>query len=179
MAEEQKTEHNLDELALETLAPLPGARKNRKRLGRGESSGLGKTAGKGNKGQLARSGGKVPAWFEGGQMPLYRRVRKVGFRSRKIRDGLNQFQIVNVSELEKFQSGDVVDSVALASIGLGPRANKLAGIKILGEGELTKKLTVKVQAVSDSARKKIESAGGAVELVNSPVKASSSEAQEG
>ncbi|MCB0351968.1 MAG: 50S ribosomal protein L15 [Bdellovibrionales bacterium] len=153
-------------MTLESLAPLPGSRKTGKRLGRGESSGLGKTSGKGNKGQLARSGGKVPAWFEGGQMPLYRRIRKVGFRSRKIRDGINQYQIVNVAELEKFESGTVVDEVTLASIGLGPRAHKLAGTKILGNGELTKKLTVKVQAISQAAQAKIEKAGGTVEIVS-------------
>ena len=153
-------------LTLETLSPGAGARKVGKRKGRGNASGNGRTAGRGEKGQMARSGGGVRAGFEGGQMPLYRRLPKIGFRSRKMRLGLNQFCIINLSEIEsKFQDGQVVDKQSLAEIGCRQGYHQKAGIKILGTGDITKKLTFKVEAVTKSAKEKIEKAGGSVELV--------------
>jgi large subunit ribosomal protein L15 len=148
---------------LSRLSPSKGSRKASKRLGRGEGSGLGKTSGKGHKGQKARAGGKVREGFEGGQMPLYRRVPKFGFRSRKEILGLNQYNIVGLDVLERFETGSVVDSAALRLIGYGDKARLKAGIKILANGSLTKKLTVRVEAVTASARAAIEAAGGTVE----------------
>ena len=150
---------------LENLAPNKGSRGDRKRRGRGNASGLGRTSGKGEKGQKARAGGGTRPGFEGGQMPLYRRLPKSGFRSRKEMLGLNQYNIVNIAALDKFDNETVVDLDALKSIGYGVKARKRAGIKILGRGELSKKLTVKVHAVSAGARKAIEDAGGSVELI--------------
>ena len=150
-------------LELHTLAPSKGARSNRKRLGRGEGSGVGKTCGKGNKGQKARAGASIPAWFEGGQMPLYRRIAKIGFQSHKRQQGINQYRIVDVTVLNAFDDGAVVDAEALKGVGKGPRANRLAGIKIVGNGQVTKKLTVKVQAATAGAKKAIEAAGGIFE----------------
>ncbi len=152
-------------MELSKLAPNKGAKRKKKRLGRGESSGLGKTSGRGGKGQTARSGSGIPARFEGGQMPLYRRVPKAGFKSRKQNLGLNDFNIVNLDTLDKFDNGATVDTDALLTKGLKLSAKKLAGVKVLGRGTLTKKLTVKVHAISDSAKTKIESLGGTVELV--------------
>lgn len=163
MANEQDN-IEVKELSLENLSPTEGSRHRRKRIGRGESSGWGKTAGRGNKGQLSRSGGKVPAYFEGGQMPLYRRVGKVGFRSPKQFMGLNRYAVVSLSLLDQFEDGTEVTTELLKSKGvkIGPKTQ--AGVKILANGELTKKLTVKVEAVTASARQKIEQAGGTVEL---------------
>lgn len=163
MANEQDN-IEVKELSLENLSPADGSRHRRKRIGRGESSGWGKTAGRGNKGQLSRSGGKVPAYFEGGQMPLYRRVGKVGFRSPKQFMGLNRYAVVSLSLLDQFEDGTEVTTELLKSKGvkIGPKTQ--AGVKILANGELTKKLTVKVEAVTASARQKIEQAGGTVEL---------------
>jgi large subunit ribosomal protein L15 len=152
-------------MELHDLKPNKKSRKWAVRLGRGNGSGLGKTCGKGHKGQKARSGGKVPAYFEGGQMPIYRRIPKVGFVSRKRVLGLNVFNTVSLSQLNQFEDGSVVDGEALKAVGLGTRSSKRAGIKILGSGELEKKLTVKVQAVTKSARKAIEEKGGTVEIV--------------
>ncbi len=152
-------------MELSNLGPNKGAKKKKKRLGRGESSGLGKTSGRGGKGQTARSGSGIPARFEGGQMPLYRRVPKLGFKSRKQNLGLNEFNIVNLDTLEKFDNGATVDGDSLFGKGLKISAKKKAGIKVLGRGTLTKKLTVKVHAISESAKTKIESLGGSVELV--------------
>lgn len=152
-------------MRLEQLSPARGSRTARKRLGRGNASGSGRTAGKGEKGQKARAGGGTRPGFEGGQMPLYRRIPKIGFRSRKQMLGLNQYNIVNLSVLERFEDGTTVDLDALKQAGYGVRAKKRAGIKLLGEGELSKKLTVQVHAVSRGAREAIEKAGGTVELL--------------
>jgi len=137
-----------------------GANRDRKRLGRGSSSGWGKTAGKGHKGQKARSGGKVYAGFEGGQMPLYRRLAKRGFSNYPFS---RVYEVINLALIEaKFSDGDTVASRTLCERGLLKKEN--ASVKILGNGELTKKLVFKVNAVSSSARNKIEKAGGSIEL---------------
>jgi large subunit ribosomal protein L15 len=164
----------MERLQLSQLSPGKGARKNRKRIGRGNGSGNGKTAGKGHKGQKARSGGGVRPGFEGGQMPLYRRLPKRGFVARKKVFGLNQYNLVNVSVLNQFDDGATVDIAALQEIGYGKKGRNKAGIKILGDGELTKKLNVKANAVSAAARKKIEDAGGSVELITRAAADSSS-----
>jgi large subunit ribosomal protein L15 len=144
---------------LSTLVNTPGARKSRKRLGRGRASGTGKTAGHGHKGQMARKGHKHKLGFEGGQMPLMRRLPKRGFT--------NPTRVVycpiNVSQLEKFEDGTEITVELLKQCGL--YSNKFDGVKILGCGDLTKKLVVKVNGVSASAKAKIEAAGGSVELV--------------
>lgn len=151
-------------MELSKLSVPKGARKRRKNLGRGEGSGHGKTCGKGGKGQTARSGGKIRAGFEGGQMPLYRRIPKLGFISREQTAGRNQYMTINLGVLERFESGATVDAVSLAAIGYAPRAKERAGIKVLGSGKLTKKLKVCVTAITESARSQIESCGGSVEL---------------
>ncbi|MCJ7602185.1 MAG: 50S ribosomal protein L15 [Desulfobulbaceae bacterium] len=144
-------------LSLSNLSPQKGSTKQRKRLGRGPGSGHGKTAGRGHKGFKARSGSGVKPGFEGGQMPLQRRLPKRGFNNifRK------EFAVVNVKDLDKLEAGAKVDRQALVAAGL-IRANDNF-VKILGEGELTKKFTVAVDKVSESARKKIENAGGTIE----------------
>ena len=147
-------------MRLHNLKPRPGAKHRRKRLGQGESSGHGKTSGRGGKGQTARSGSSIRIGFEGGQMPLIRRIPKRGFNNAR-------FAIVriavNVGDLNQFENGARVDETALRSVGL---ANGRAdGVKILGTGELTKKLTVIASAVSASAKAKIEAKGGTVEIV--------------
>ncbi len=144
---------------LSNLKPALGSTKTRKRIGRGAGSGLGKTSGKGHKGQKARSGGSIKAGFEGGQMPLQRRLPKRGFTSldKKV------FSLVNLRDLEQFEAGSVIDVEALALAGL---VNKiLDGVKILGDGDLTKALTVKAHKFSKSAQEKIEAAGGKVEVI--------------
>ena len=144
---------------LSNLSPAEGSKtSNNFRRGRGHGSGNGKTAGKGHKGQKARSGAPRPG-FEGGQMPLYRRIPKRGFKNR------NSLEIVaiNVSDLNRFRAGSTVDEAALKKAGLIKDA--CDGIKILGYGELTKKLSVKVNAYSASAKEKIEAAGGSAEVV--------------
>ena len=147
-------------LQLHTIKPNPGAKHRKKRLGNGESSGLGKTCGKGNKGQKARSGGTIRPGFEGGQMPLARRLPKVGFNN----IFATQYAIVNVADLEAaFNAGDVVDTEALKAKGLVKKT--LDGVKVLGNGELTKALTVKAAAYSASAKEKIEKAGGKAEVM--------------
>ena len=134
--------------------------KNRKRLGRGPGSGTGKTSGKGHKGQNARSGGGVRPGFEGGQLPLYRRLSKRGFNNYNFR---TVYATVNVSDLERFDEGTVVDIELLKSVRL---VNKeLDGLKVLGNGELTKKLTVKANKFSDTAKEKIENVGGTTEVI--------------
>jgi len=144
-------------LSLSNLSPQKGSTKQRKRLGRGPGSGHGKTAGRGHKGFKARSGSGVKPGFEGGQMPLQRRLPKRGFNNifRK------EFAVVNVKDLDKLEAGAKVDRQALVAAGF-IRANDNF-VKILGEGELTKKFTVAVDKVSESARKKIENAGGTIE----------------
>ena len=135
--------------------------KNRKRIGRGPGSGTGKTSGKGHKGQNARSGGGVRPGFEGGQLPLYRRLSKRGFNNYNFR---TVYATVNVSDLERFDEGTVVDIKLLKEVGL---VNKeLDGVKVLGNGELTKKkLVVKANKFSESAKKAIEALGGSVEVI--------------
>jgi len=156
-------------MELSKLAPSKGARKVRHRIGRGEGSGWGKTSGRGGKGQTARTGGKIRPGFEGGQMPLYRRVPKLGFRSRNKTLGENVFNLVNLDLLERFEDGATVDTAALVAMGVKLRACKKAGIKILGRGNLSKKLNLKVQAVSKAAKAKIEACGGTVEIVRAAV----------
>lgn len=147
-------------MRLHDLKPRPGAKHRRKRLGQGESSGHGKTSGRGGKGQTARSGSSIRIGFEGGQMPLIRRIPKRGFNNARF---ATQYIVVNVGDLNKFDDGAKVDETALRAIGL---ANGRAdGIKILGEGELSKKLTVSVNAFSASAKAKIEAKGGTCETV--------------
>jgi large subunit ribosomal protein L15 len=147
-------------MRLHNLKPRPGAKHRTKRLGQGESSGHGKTAGRGGKGQTARSGSSIRIGFEGGQMPLIRRIPKRGFNNARF---TTEYIAVNVGELNKFDDGAKVDETALRAIGL---ANGRAdGIKILGEGELTKKLSVSASAFSASAKAKIEAKGGKVEIL--------------
>ena len=148
-------------MKMHELKPAEGAKTSPKRLGRGIGSGLGKTSGKGHKGQNARSGGGVRPGFEGGQMPLVRRIPKRGFnnRFRKV------YSIVNISALEaKFESGAVVDAEALIVSGILSKIED-AGVKVLGGGELTKALTVKADKFSASAKEAIVKAGGSVEVL--------------
>ncbi|MDO5391611.1 MAG: 50S ribosomal protein L15 [Eubacteriales bacterium] len=146
-------------MELSNLRPAEGSKhSNNFRRGRGHASGNGKTAGKGHKGQLARSGAKK-AGFEGGQMPLYRRLPKRGFKCRNSKD----IVAINVSELERFEDGAEVTVETL--LATGTITNPRDGVKILGNGELTKKLTVKVNAFSESAKAKIEAVGGTVEVI--------------
>ena len=144
-------------LDLSNLSPNPGSRKPRKRIGRGQGSGRGKTATRGHKGYKARSGSSIKPGFEGGQMPLQRRIPKRGFNNifRK------EFGIVNVQDLESFEAGTKIDRAALVDAGLV--AKKFQLVKVLGNGDLTKALTVTVDKLSESARKKIEAAGGTIE----------------
>jgi len=145
-------------LRIGTLRPAKGATHPRKRRGLGPASGTGGTAGKGHKGQLARSGGKVHRWFEGGQMPLTRRLPKIGFTPiHRV-----EFQIVNIASLGAFEKGATVDRAALHAKKLVDRKNR--PVKILGMGDLSVALTVQVDAVSESAKAKIEAAGGSVTL---------------
>lgn len=144
---------------LHELSPVPGSRTKSYRKGRGAGSGNGKTAGKGHKGQNARSGGGVRPGFEGGQMPLQRRLPKRGFTN----IFATEYATVNVSDLNRFEDGTAVDEKVLVEAGLLKKT--LDGVKILGNGELTKKLSVSVKAFSESARKKIEAAGGKAEVI--------------
>jgi large subunit ribosomal protein L15 len=146
-------------MKLHELAPADGSKKNKKRIGRGNGSGSGKTAGKGNKGQNSRSGGGVRPGFEGGQMPIHRRLPKRGFT--------NIFKknvaIINIRDLERFESGSVVDETLLIRKGL--IKGKRDAVKLLGKGDISYPLVVKVNSVSNGAREKIEAAGGTVEVV--------------
>jgi len=146
-------------MKLNELAPEKGHRKARKRIGRGVASGWGKTAGRGNKGQNCRSGGGVRPGYEGGQMPIHRRLPKRGFKN----PFKKTFAIVNVQELNRFDAESVVDEIALIQMGIvkGDRD----GIKILGEGDIQTPLTVRANKVSESARQKIEAAGGKIEVI--------------
>lgn len=147
-------------MKLHELSPAAGSKKSVKRIGRGPASGQGKTAGKGHKGQKARSGGGVRPGFEGGQMPLQRRVPKRGF----VNIFRKEYAAVNVATLDKiFDNGATVDAEALINAGVLKKT--LDGVKILGNGELTKKLDVKVNAYSEAAKQKIEAAGGKAEVV--------------
>jgi large subunit ribosomal protein L15 len=147
-------------MKLHELSPQEGSVKERFRKGRGAGSGNGKTAGKGHKGQNARSGGGVRPGFEGGQLPLYRKLPKRGFNN--FRFG-KVYTIVNVENLNKFDDGATVDAQALLDAGIVHVVND--GIKVLGEGEITKKLTVKAAVFSASAKEKIEAVGGKTEVV--------------
>lgn len=138
-----------------------GGSKAKKRLGRGIGSGLGKTSGRGHDGQNARSGGGVRPGFEGGQMPLFRRLPKRGFKNIFAKE----FAIINIEDLNVFEDETVVTPDLLISEGLVKKGKVIDGIKILGNGEVTKKLTVQAQAFSKSAAEKIESAGGKVEVI--------------
>ena len=146
-------------MKLHELSPEPGSRKTRTRRGRGLGSGLGKTSGRGQKGQNSRSGGGVRTGFEGGQMPLYRRLPKRGFKNIFAKE----YAEVNVSSLNRFDDGAVVDPVALIEEGI--LKNVLDGVRILGDGELTKKLTVKANGFTKTAENKIKAAGGEVEVI--------------
>ena len=146
-------------MKLNELSPAQGSAKAAYRKGRGPGSGNGKTAGKGHKGQNARSGGGVRPGFEGGQLPLYRKLPKRGFKNRF---AVN-YSIVNVAALNKFEDGAVVDLEALIAAKIVRKP--LDGLKVLGNGELTKKLTVKATVFSATAKEKIEAAGGKIEEV--------------
>ena len=147
-------------MKLHELSPHEGSVKNRFRKGRGAGSGNGKTAGKGHKGQNARSGGGVRPGFEGGQLPLYRKLPKRGFNNYRF---AKKYAVINVASLNKFNDGEVVDFAALLAMGIINEVND--GVKVLGEGELTKKLTVKAAVFSASAKEKIEAVGGKTEVV--------------
>ena len=145
-------------MQLQDVKPRPGAKKRRKRIGCGESSGHGKTSGKGNKGQMARAGRGIRPGFEGGQMPMHRRLPKKGFNNTAFQDFI---EVVNVGELnEAFQDGAIINEAALREVGLVSR--KADVIKILGTGDLTVKLTIQGAKVSATAREKIEKAGGSI-----------------
>ena len=147
-------------MKLHELSPAEGSKKAVKRIGRGAGSGQGKTAGKGHKGAKARSGYSRQAGFEGGQMPLQRRLPKRGFNNILI----TEYAVVNLSSLEeRFENGAVVDAESLKACGLIKK--ELDGVKVLGKGEITKALTVKVAAISESAKAKIEAAGGKAEVL--------------
>jgi large subunit ribosomal protein L15 len=146
-------------MKLSELSPASGSHKNKKRLGRGVGSGTGKTAGRGTKGHNSRSGGGVRPGFEGGQMPIHRRLPKRGFANifrKKIIE-------INIRDLSRFESGSTVDEAALIRMGLVK--GKRDGIKLLGLGEINYPLQIKINRVSENARKKIESAGGSIEVV--------------
>ncbi len=147
-------------MKLNELSPAEGSTSSRKRKGRGPGSGLGKTAGKGHKGQRARSGGGVRPGFEGGQMPIHRRLPKRGFS--------NIFKkavfTINIQDLQKFESGSIVDEIALR--GAGMAKGQFDAIKLLGQGDIDFPLTVKVNAASKSAIVKVEAAGGKIEVIS-------------
>ncbi|MCW5554072.1 MAG: 50S ribosomal protein L15 [Verrucomicrobiae bacterium] len=148
-------------MRLHNLKPRPGAKHRRKRLGQGESSGRGKTSGRGGKGQTARSGSSIRIGFEGGQMPLIRRIPKRGFNNARF---TTRYLPVNADALNVFEDGARVDEAVLRGVGLVNGRGD--GVKILGQGELNKKLTVCAHAFSASARAKIEGKGGVCELVS-------------
>jgi large subunit ribosomal protein L15 len=150
-------------MRLHNLSPRPGAKHRRKRLGQGESSGHGKTSGRGGKGQTARSGSSIRIGFEGGQMPLIRRMPKRGFNNASF---TTRYVAVNLDSLNQFDSGASVDAAALRTAGLANGPVKL--IKILGTGELKKKLTVSAHAFSATAKAAIEKAGGTCTLITKP-----------
>lgn len=146
-------------MKLNELKAAEGSRRARKRVGRGTSSGFGKTSGRGQKGQLARQGGKTRLGFEGGQMPLFRRMPKRGFKN----INRKEYAIVNLSDLNKFEAGSEVDLNSLQEAGLVKK--QLDSVKLLAKGELNVKLTVKVNKVSAAAKKAVEAAGGSVEVI--------------
>ncbi|MDN6446675.1 MAG: 50S ribosomal protein L15, partial [Lacticaseibacillus paracasei] len=144
---------------LHELKPSVGSRNSRKRLGRGTSSGQGKTAGKGTKGQLARQGGKTRLGFEGGQMPLFRRMPKRGFNN----INRKEYAVVNLSDLNRFDDGAEVTPAALIDAGIVK--NEKNGVKLLADGKLEKKLTIKVAKASAAAKAAVEAAGGSIEVI--------------
>jgi len=145
-------------MKLSDLRPAEGAKTNRKRIGRGQGSGLGQTSGKGHKGLKARSGGGIRPGYEGGQMPMQRRLPKRGFNN----IFRTEWSVVNVKDLNRFPADSVVDAEALCCAGLVKRST--AGIKLLGEGNVDRKLTVKVDRASKAAIEKVQAAGGTVEV---------------
>lgn len=147
-------------MKLHTIKPNEGATKNRKRVGRGSSSGWGKTAGRGENGQNSRSGGGVRVGFEGGQTPLFRRLPKRGFSNAKFK---KVYAVINVGELNKFENGAEVNPEILKDMGI--IKNSLDGIKVLGNGTLEKKLVVKASKFSACAKKQIEDLGGKAEVI--------------
>ena len=146
-------------MKLHELSPAEGSVKANWRKGRGPGSGNGKTAGKGHKGQNARSGGGVRPGFEGGQLPIYRKLPKRGFNNKFAK----HYAIINVCDLNRFNDGDIVNLAVLEEAGIITKA--LCGLKVLGNGELTKKLTVEAAVFSASAKEKIEAAGGKAEVI--------------
>lgn len=146
-------------LGLDNLSPAPGSKQSRKRVGRGHGSGRGKTSGKGHKGQKSRTGASIPAWFEGGQMPLHRRLPKRGFTARNRK----RYQVVNLQALEEIE-GSEFGPEELARLGLIGSASK--PVKILGEGTPGRAVTVRAHAFSASARERIEAEGGTAELLD-------------
>mgnify|MGYP001042368871 FL=1 len=148
-------------MKLNELSPAQGSKKTRKRVGRGESSGLGKTAGKGMNGQKSRAGASIPAGFEGGQMPLIKRVPKRGFSNYLFK---KEYAVLNVMDLDAlFEEGTEITPELLLEEGIIKKV--LDGVKILGDGDITKKLVVKAHKISESAKNKIEAAGGKVEVI--------------
>ena len=152
-------------IKLSNLKAPKGARHYKKRVGLGEGSGHGKTSSRGGKGQSARKSGHVRFGFEGGQMPLMRRIPKYGFRSQSKIKGETRYAIINLTNLEAFENGSVVDQETLLGKGFKLNSREKGGIKVLGRGTLSKKLTVKVNAISESAKQAIEANGGSVEIV--------------
>jgi len=146
-------------MKLNELSPAKGATKNRKRVGRGHGSGSGKTSGRGHKGQKSRSGGSIPAWFEGGQLPLTRRLPIKGFTNYTRRE----YEVINLSDLERSGLEGTVTVAVLRAAGIVTRSKM--PVKILGMGEVTKALDLNVTCVSAKAREKIEAAGGTIELL--------------
>ena len=147
-------------MKLHTMYPNDGAVKTRKRVGRGTGSGLGKTSGKGHKGQNARSGGGVRPGFEGGQLPLFRRLPKRGFTNAKFK---TTYAVLNLSDLNKFENGTEITPELLKDMGILKK--QLDGVKVLGKGKLEKKLTVKAHKFSNTAKEAIESLGGKAEVI--------------
>jgi len=147
-------------MKLNNITPTEGAFKERKRVGRGTGSGLGKTSGKGHKGQNARSGGGVRVGFEGGQLPLFRRLPKRGFSNANFKI---RYATINLSDLNNFEEGAVVSPELLKEMGLVKK--QLDGIKVLGNGKLSKKLTVKAHKFSEKAKEEIEKLGGTPEVI--------------
>jgi large subunit ribosomal protein L15 len=151
-------------MRIEDLAPAPGAKKNKKRVGRGCGSGLGKTAGRGTKGQNSRSGGGVPPWFEGGQMPLQRRVPKRGFNN----IFKKHYSVINVGDLQRLQTESEIGPRQILQSGLVSKLRD--GVKLLAKGEITFPITIQVHKASVAAINKIAAAGGRVELISSQKK---------
>lgn len=147
-------------MKLHTIYQPEGAVKSKKRVGRGIGTGLGKTSGKGHKGQNARSGGGVRPGFEGGQLPLFRRLPKRGFSNAPFK---TEYAIININDLENFEDGAVVTPELLKEMGIIKK--QLSGVKVLGDGELTKKITVKASKFSKTAIEKIEKIGGKAEVI--------------